>query len=491
MNKRTLLRVLPVLLGLQATGWAQSEARHAMSGEVEARVQRIINGLLPRVRVKDTPSEHLTLVEWMKRLNVPGMSIAVIHGGKVEWARGFGVTRLGGAPVTTETLFQAGSISKPVAAMGALKLVEEGQLNLDKDVNLNLTSWRLPASELTRDKSVTLRGLVTHSAGLTVHGFDGYAAGESVPTLSQVLDGAKPANSAAIRVDIPPGTKWRYSGGGFTVMQQMMLDVTHKPFPELMSELVLNPLGMTHSTYQQPLPAAKAKQAATPYLRDLKAVSGGAHTYPEMAAAGLWSTAGDLALFAVAVQQGLTGTKNPVLSQSTLQEMVTRQFENWGLGFRVDGIGDKTTFSHDGVDEGFDAFLFAYAKTGDGAAIMCNANGAQELARRLMRAIAREYGWSDFQQEERSVVAVAPELLVSYAGSYQLGTRKISFRVRENRLFLAAGNIAVALYASNQNKFFSVAEGDWYEFTAGNAGAIDLTVTYGRTNGRVTGKRID
>ena len=226
----------------------------ANSAETQLEIQRhiddVTSGLMTPIIDKNDPHPGKTLSDEMAALHVPGVSIAVVHNGVIEWAQGFGFAVVGGDPVTAETLFQAGSISKPVAAMAALRLVQEGKLNLDADINTYLTSWKLPASEVAAGKPVTLRELLTHTGGTTVHGFPGYAAGETVPTLVQVLDGVKPANTAAIRVDTAPGTKWRYSGGGFTIMQQALIDVTKEPFPKLMHDTVLAPIGMTHSTYR-------------------------------------------------------------------------------------------------------------------------------------------------------------------------------------------------------------------------------------------------
>ena len=209
-------------------------------------------------------AKKFVLDERLKSYAVPGVSIAGLDGGKLDWGRGFGLTeRNGDKPVTPETLFQAASLSKPVAAIVALHLVDQGKLKLDEDVNLKLRSWKVPDNGFTVTEKVTLRRLLNHSAGLTVHGFAGYAQGQPVPSLLQVLDGAKPANSAAVRVDMLPGSKWRYSGGGYVLMQQLVMDVTGKPFPQIAQEIVLGPLGMSHSTFEQPLPTALEGNAAT------------------------------------------------------------------------------------------------------------------------------------------------------------------------------------------------------------------------------------
>jgi CubicO group peptidase (beta-lactamase class C family) len=282
-----------------------------------------------------------------------------------------------------------------VAALGALRLVEKGRLSLDDDVNRWLKQWTLPENEFTKDEKVTLRRILSHSAGLTVHGFPGYAVSAPLPTLVQILDGVKPANTAAIRVDVIPGSTSRYSGGGYTVMQQMMIDATGKPFPEFMQEAVLTPLGMAASTYEQPLPKEKAAGTATGYYANEKEVKGKWHIYPEMAAAGLWTTASDLARFAIGIQQAMSGKSNPVISQSMTRQMLTAQKGNSGLGFGLGGSGKTLSFAHGGRDEGFDTFLIAYAESGQGVVIMVNANDNSGAVNRMVGAVSKEYHWPD------------------------------------------------------------------------------------------------
>ena len=330
----------------------------------------------------------------MKQHHITGLSLAVIEGGQIVMAKGYGFTDDSGTtPVVPSTLFQAGSVSKPVAAFGALRLVEQGKLALDEDVNARLTTWKVPENKFTKEQKVTLRRILSHSAGLTVHGFPGYGLLTPIPTLPQVLDGAPPANTPAVRVDVLPGSTWRYSGGGFTVMQQLMIDVAGTSFPQLMRETVLVPLGMTSSTYEQPLPKDVLARAATGYYADGKVVVGKAHTYPEMAAAGLWTTASDLARFAVGIQKSLAGESNPVISASMTRQMLTVQKGESGLGIGVNGSGKTLRFSHGGRDEGFDTMLTAFAETGQGAAIMINANEDSGAVNRIVEAIGRDHHW--------------------------------------------------------------------------------------------------
>lgn len=349
----------------------------------------------------------------MRFYKVPGISIAVIDVGRVEWARGYGVLELSTKrPVTPDTLFQACSISKPIAAIAALRLVEQGKLNLDTDVNQKLVSWKIPENEFTKEKKVTLRRLLSHTAGITVSGLPGYAVEKAVPNLLQILNGIAPANSKPIRVDIEPGSQWRYSGGGFLVLQQLLIDVAGKPFAELMREMVLEKLEMKNSTYQQPLPRSLTVRAARGYHEDGAMVKGGWHIYPEMAAGGLWSTASDLARVAIELQNSKAGKSNKVLSPRMANEMLSdqmdqfpvamvskrygREIRNQGLGFRLEGTGRAARFSYHGGKVGYTCFIVAYTETGQGAVVMTNSDNGVELIQEIIRSIAKEYHWLDY-----------------------------------------------------------------------------------------------
>jgi CubicO group peptidase (beta-lactamase class C family) len=344
----------------------------------------------------------------MKKREIPGLSLAVFSHGELVKVRGYGVVQeLSRTPVSVDTLFQAGSISKPVSSVGLLHLVQIGKLSLDADVNRELKSWHVPENELTQENKVTLRRLLSHTAGLTVHGFGGYASGDRIPTLVQILDGLKPANSRPIRVDISPGTVFRYSGGGFVIAQQLAIDVTGQSFPDFMRSTVLEPFGMRASGFEQPLPARRSAEAASG-----QGVVGGWHTYPEMAAAGLWTTPSDLARFAIRLQAAYAGASNAVISSAMAHEMLTRQKPPMGLGIGLRGDGDNEFFSHDGRDEGFDASLVGYMSSAQGAVIMINANDDTGASSRIMEIIADQYGWADYphRQRPRSIPDKNPEM---------------------------------------------------------------------------------
>ncbi|WP_082662016.1 serine hydrolase [Terracidiphilus gabretensis] len=448
--------------------------------EVQKRIAAIENCVPPTVLIRNGPEPCPTLAKRMAELHVPGVSIAVVHKGAIEWAKGYGVRQTGGEPVNADTVFQAGSISKPVAALAALHLVEQGKLSLDADINTELTSWKLPPSDAAPGATVTLRELLTHTAGMTVHGFPGYEAGVQVPTLVQVLNGEKPANTDAIRVDSAPGKNWRYSGGGFTVMQQMAVDAAKEPFPKLLHDTVLAPIGMSRSTYEQPLPADRLKNAAMPYNDDGTPVKGGPHTYPEMAAAGLWTTPSDLCRYILEVQNSLAGKTNHVLSQSMTEKMLTGGMGGWGLGVQLGGAAGNPWFSHGGVNAGYESLFVAYDKDGDGAVVMTNAQGGTRLADEVMHAIAAVYDWPDYRPVERTIVKVDPTVLAKYVGTYELSPDfSIVFTLEGNQLMTQATHQPkFPVYPESETKFFLTVVDAEVEFVKDDKGQISYAILH-------------
>lgn len=331
----------------------------------------------------------------MREHRIPGLSLAVVSKGAIVKEGGFGVTGKGMA-VTPATPFQAASISKTVAALGALRLVESGQLRLDANVNRTLRTWQIPDNDFTKDSKVTLRGILSNSGGLGVPSFPGYAAGAPVPSLAQLLDGKAPANTPAVRVDYVPRSQWRYSGGGHAVLQQLMSDAGGKPFAGLMHELVLAPLGMGHSSFEQTLPAALASTAAAGHV-DGQPLPGGAHIYPELAAAGLWTTAPDLARFVIGLGSAFQGRPGAVLSQEMTKEMMSRQIRAEGLGVFVMGTDSRApSLWYAGRNRGFDAFLWFAPASGDAIVILINANDNDETLKNIARSIAGKLGMAGF-----------------------------------------------------------------------------------------------
>ena len=353
----------------------------------------------------------------MDGYRIPALSVAIIDNFRIAATRTYGVSEAGGSRhVTPRTLFQAGSISKPVAALGALHLVEQGKLSLDDDVNHKLKGWRVPENGFTQEQKVTLRRLLSHSSGLTVHGFAGYTVGQQIPTLPQILEGTHPANNPPVRADFVPGSRWRYSGGGLLVAQQLMIDVSGMSFPKLMHQAVFERLGMRDSSFEQPLSRSREHAAAAGTRGDGAVVPGKWHIYPEMAAAGLWTTPSDLARFAIEIALSKRGRSNRVISQAMAGEMLKAQMprveeialgdtqhrDRMGLGVF---LGDDTRpdlFGHIGDDAGFQAMLLMFADTGKGAAIMANSPFGIMLGDYVLDGIATEYNWTEYVSSFRA-----------------------------------------------------------------------------------------
>lgn len=406
---KTARLTLPLLI-LSASAFAADDPALA------ARMAAVERGLQPPVTIQGAPPVRRVLADEMARLGVPGVSIAVIHAGEIEWAKGYGAVTLGGAAVTPATLFQAASISKPVTAMAALQLVEAGTLALDRDINGYTTYWKLPDN--AGSGPVTLRQLLSHTAGTTVHGFRGYAAGEKIPTLVQLLNGAAPSNSRGVHVSTRPGTKYRYSGGGYEVVQYVMAERSKQDFARLVQDTVLKPLGMNDSSFAQPLPPALLARAALPHDGQGKPVAGGPYTYPELAAAGLWTTPTDLAKFAIEMRRSAAGQSNKVLSQSMTHLMLTPVLEDYGLGWNIEDSGQAQVFAHGGSNIGYQNLLLAYTERGDGVAVMTNGDRGNELAGALVRAVAAEYQWPTQHAKVRPAVAVQASALQALPGKY-------------------------------------------------------------------------
>jgi CubicO group peptidase (beta-lactamase class C family) len=345
----------------------------------------------------------------MEAHDVPGVSITVIKDFKIEWAKGYGILKYGGnEAVTPDTLFQAGSLAKPVTAVGALHYVEQGLLYLDENVNDRLETWRVPENEFTEQADVTLRRLLSHTAGVNQGLNRGYAPGEEVPTILQALDGEPPANSIPVRVDKVPGTEEYYSNGGYLIVAQLLEDILHKPFSEIMREAIFEPVGMTSSTFEQTLSAELEDRAATPHGWDVVAwqespgLVGEPHIH-DPGYGGLWTTGPDLALFGIEVMRAFAGDSGRVLSQDMARLMLTPVTEDiplqepfdadQALGFSLLNLGQESWFIHIGGSfPGYISVLLAQPERGFGVAIMTNAWSGYELIWEILYSIFYAYG---------------------------------------------------------------------------------------------------
>jgi CubicO group peptidase (beta-lactamase class C family) len=377
-----------------------------------------------------------TLAERMDYYHTPAVSIALVNNGEIEWARGFGLADVeSNTPADIETMFQAGSVSKPIFALAVMKLKEKGIIDLDKDVNEYLTSWKIPKNGDWQPK-ITMRQLLSHSAGLTVHGFLGYTASEKLPTIPQILNGEEPANSSKVVVDILPGNQFRYSGGGTVVAQLAVTDLLKKPFPQIIEDELFELLNLKQSTYSQPLPADFNYKTAIAYPFKNQPINGKYHIYPEMGPAGLWTTPTDLATIMIEIQKGLQD-ESDFIEKEILEEMLTPQeFASFiGIGFVLEGEEESARFSHNGWNEGFLCDFRGYKNKGKGVVVMLNSNEGLGIIDEVVNSVAKAYQWPDFLTEETKFETI-DESILKHIGTY--GKYKLDYV--DGKLFVVYAN---------------------------------------------------
>lgn len=473
--KKTIIFLSIIIVSLTACNTAQQDSGY------QEFIEKIENNLLPKILLEGKDSAGFNILDRMEHYNVPGVSIAFMDNGEIQWARGYGYSDAEAQlKVDKNTLFQAASISKPVAATAALAMVEQGKLGLDDDVNRYLDGWQVDENEFTAEEKVTLRRILSHSAGLTVHGFGGYSRTDTIPEIIDVLNGKGTANSGRIYPDIKPGTVYRYSGGGYTVMQKMLCDISGKDFPDLMDELVLSKIGMTSSTYQQPLPEEKQMIAATAYRGNGSPVEGKWHIYPEMAAAGLWTTPGDLLMYASEVYKSYHGKSNLILSTDMVRQMLTPQINGHGLGPAISGEGDYLVFSHGGANEGFRCSLFVFAETGQGVAIMTNSDNGGSLSTEILRSFSKVLNWPDnrYKPLTLKVLDMTMDDLMEYEGKYllKMGNDELIITLSAEDGYIHGvqswDDFRFKIYPDGEDHFFGLHDGVPFEFARDDKGAI-------------------
>jgi CubicO group peptidase (beta-lactamase class C family) len=452
MKKTLLMSAIVLTVGFCAP--VSTDKKY--SPQVEDRIKQVENNLAGWVQTGD--NDRWTLPDRMKKYGINGVSIAVIHNYKIDWARGYGYADISEKrPVTASTLFQAASISKSLNSLGVLKLVADKKLDLDSDINNFLVSWKFPYDEKSNNKKITLKNLLSHTGGLTVHGFPGYSRGDSIPTILQILDGRRPANTQAIRSFTEPGKNVVYSGGGTTITQLIIMDVTKQPYDRYMKSAVLDPLGMNASSYAQPPERGREKLLATGYKADGREVPGKYHIYPEQAAAGLWTNPTDLCRYIIETQLSYKGKSSKVISPEMTRLRLTPVLEDAALGTFVNSrvTGSFKYFNHNGGNEGFSCTSIGCRDSGEGVVIMTNSDNPAILEE-IANSVAIVYNWRDYYlPEKKEIVSVSKAVLEKYAGTYNLDTDTVKITLNDTVLSVNPfGNVWWQLYFSSDSDFF-------------------------------------
>ena len=457
------MRTLIVILSLSILVGCSSNSQPDADTLLNARIERIENGLQPNLQIQGENIPRFNIEERLVELGIPGASIAVINNGKLEWAKGYGMADIAeNRPVKSETMFMVGSVTKPVAAIRAHQLAEEGRLDLDANVNDYLKSWKLPDNEFTINEKVTTRRILNHTAGLTAWGFPGYDKGDTIPTVVEVLDGL--GNTDPVRVYKEPGESWMYSGGGYTIMQLLITEMENKSFPDIMQESILDPLGMTSSTFENPLPEAYHSISATGYRANGDEVEGKWPIYTELAAAGLWTTPSQLSLFAKEIQEIYQSKKDGLLKSETVEEMLIAGMNDHGLGFVV----NEHTFGHNGANEGFKADMVMWKKYPIAVVVAVNSDNGS-IMREIMLSIAEEYKLPGIEPTMRIVSPKTVEERARFVGTYvfpEQGEAIVS--IKDNGLEIT-GEFAIEpiiLLPENDSTYFNRATGTYYTFVS-------------------------
>lgn len=428
---------------------------------VSASVE-IENGLANRIHFDSIVTTY-SVMERMKTHKVPGISIAVVSNGGIHWSKGYGIANSSTLDsINTETLFQAASISKPLTALAILKLYEEGQIELDDNINTYLKRWQIPENEFTKKEKVTIRRILNHTAGLSVHGFPGYVSNEPLPELESVIKGE--GNTGPVIVKKTPGQEWRYSGGGYLLLQMLIEDITGQSFESYMKDSILLPMGMSNSTFSQPINSNHNDNRSAAFDSDGKMLKGLWRNYPEMAAAGLWTTPTDLAKYCIEIQEIAAGKKNGILKKRTIDMMLTKHDNDWGLGPSLVSEGNSLRFVHGGKNEGFTTNLIAFAHKGEAVVIMTNGDNGRKVITELERSVSTYYGWGMNNYRIVHPVTLPPNSTSNLIGNYldiegnENATVEIS--LKNDTLFVTDTNfnIHAALTPLNELNFVSISK---------------------------------
>ena len=462
-NWKQPVPVSPSIKHYPKSSFPQVNSYKQFQEPIKKRIDQVEQGLTNDVLLFHGQAVRTkNILDRMQHHKLNGLSIAVINNGTLEWAKAYGVADASlPDPVTSETLFQTASVGKVITTLAALHLVKEGKISLDEDVNQKLTSWKVPENEFTRKEKVTLRRLLSHSAGFTDdYGFGGYNPGEALPTVTQILNLQSPANNKKIMVvsDVP-GSSMRYSGGGYVVIQQLIEDLTGQTFQAYVEKEIFQKLGLQHSTYNHYPDIHLRKPVSRGHYPNGKIEAWKKYNvFPEAAAAGFWSTPSDLAKILIQLQKEKQGTSELILNQELVTAMLTPQFESnpRGLGVILMGAHQAEGFGHAGNNPGYNSLLYATSSTGQGAVVMVNSDEGISLAQEVMCSIANVYNWPFMRTY--LVKELLQEQRKQYLGSYQ-SKDGLKVKVGENKNGLFAKfsnpNASVILYPIAQHQFIS------------------------------------
>lgn len=442
------------------------------SKKVLEQIKQVENHLAGEVKI--TGAKDYNILDRMAHYKVKGLSIAVVENYKIAWAKGYGwADEKERRPVTSNTMFEPGSISKSINALGILKLVQENKLDLNADINTYLKSWTFPYDSLSRGKKISIANLLSHTGGLTVHGFPGYSRDEKIPTVPEILDGKKPSNTAAVRSAFEPGLRFQYSGGGTTISQLILTDYTQMPYDKFMAEQVFTPLDMSNTSYTQPPADNKLKQVATGYRADGSMVETKFHVYPEQGAAGLWTTPSDICKYIIETQLAYEGKSAKLLNQDMTKLRLSPYLDaSSALGVFIEERGGIKYFQHGAANEGFRGIYYGSLEGGYGLAIFVNSDNGG-IMNELINSVATVYNWKDFYKPIlQNKILVADAIVQLYPGTYIHGDNFANIIKKKDGLYLTSSGSSMKMHFSSELDFFNTESTVLKKFTKDGTGNV-------------------
>ena len=483
-----LIGLAVILTQVSCSEETQSEPGPEVSDQAAIRKTGFEENILTKVRfVGEEPTNH-SVFDRMEFLGVPGVSFALIQDGQIEWAEGYGVQSLETMKVVTrDTLFQAASLSKPVTLMAVMRMHEAGLIDLDADIQTYLAEYRLPVRANSADNAISFRNILSHTSGLTAGGFMGYEQDAGFPTDIEVLMGSGVANSGKLKALQAPGAMLAYSGLGYMVAEIAMQDITGDSFKTLMDEWLLYPATMTSSDFAQPLPDNKHNSVARGHQANGTPVKGGWYNYPEQAAAGLWSTAGDMATFMIEIYMAYHGNSD-ILDRETVRKMITDQRDGHVYGFLIDGQGESLSIRHYGGNVGYRSFMIVYLETGNGAAYLSSSDNGGALGTEFLYTASNVYGWPTFHQTEVKRTFRWVEELRNFIGTYEFNENlrvEVDYSDAEASIgiIFPNGDRYSLVPITGEDEFINAGSGVTVSF--GKKGATRTLTVYGDTATRI------
>lgn len=424
--------------------------------ETLAKIRAVENNISGTLLLNDEgPS---TIAQRMAKHKVKGMSIAVIQDYKIAWAKGYGwADESEKRPVTTETLFEPGSISKTLNAVGILKLAQDKKIDLNTDINQYLTTWKFPYDSLSKGKPITLAQILSHHAGLSVHGFPGHH-NSAIPTVYEVLDGKKPAVTPPVRSEFEPDLQFQYSGGGTTISQVLLTDVTKQAYDVWMYENVLKPIGMVNSSYTQPPAKDKLPLCASGYFSDGTPVLNKFRVYPELAAAGLWMTPSDLCNYIIDIQLAWQGKQpSKVLTPDMVKLHLTPYKDGpAAMGTFIEDLDGTKYFSHSAGNDGFCGFFYASLDEGYGMAVFLNSE-AWVFLEEIKNSVAKAYNWKgiNYEPQRKTSIEVPESVVKTYEGIYLYDDLWAAIEKKDGQYVFHTRGISASMHFITPTTFFN------------------------------------